>query len=246
MPNPIRRQLGWGISRAAALIAALAAVPLAAQAATYDAAADFSSANGGSSVWSYGWDPSDVAGAYTFTALDVYGADSDPVNGYKVWNSSTHNVLGTPGIWLNLGDHAQYGVAVGQVSLHPAEDHDHFANDNAAILRFTAPTAASYTIQAQFLAGDGGETEAWVVLDGGFASATALGVTSANPVYANTFNLAAGATVDFVVGHSWDDLWGDNTPVVVTISSAVPEPGTWALMAGGLGLLGAVRRRARR
>ncbi|MBP7520324.1 MAG: PEP-CTERM sorting domain-containing protein [Leptothrix sp. (in: Bacteria)] len=217
-----------------------------AQAASYDAAADFSSANGGSSVWSYGWDQSDAAGDYNFTALDLYASSNDPNTGYKTWNASTHSYFGTPGLWVNLGSSTLYGVAVGQLTLHPAEHQEGFANDNAAILRFTAPTAASYTVHAQFLTGDGGQTEAWIVRNDSFSSATALGITSADPVYAATLSLAAGETVDFVVGHSTDNLWGDNTPVIVTIQSAVPEPESWALIAGGLALLAGLRRRGAR
>ncbi len=217
-----------------------------AQTITYDAAADVSAANGGSSVWSYGWDVSDAAGAYTFTALDLYSADNDPNTGYKAWNASTHNHFGTPSMWVNLGSGTVYGVEVGQLSLHPAENQHGFSNDNAAILRFTAPTAASYTVHAQFLIGDGGQTEAWVVRNGSFAGATSLGVTSLEPTYSATLSMTAGETVDFVVGHSSDDLWADNTPVVVTIQSAVPEPETWALMAGGLALMARLRRRSGR
>jgi hypothetical protein len=217
-----------------------------AQAATYDAAADFSSANGGSSVWSYGWDVSDAAGAYTFTALDLYTSSNDPNSGYKSWNASTHNYAGTPGQWVNLGSSTVYGVAVGQLTLHPAEDQHGFDNDNAAILRFTAPTAASYTVNAQFLTGDVGQTDAWIVRNGSFSSATALGTTSADPVYSATLSLAAGETVDFVVGNGADNLWGDNTPVIVTIQSPVPEPESGALMAGGLALLARLRRRSGR
>jgi hypothetical protein len=215
-----------------------------AQAASYDAAADFSSANGGSSVWSYGWDVSDAAGAYNFTALDVYDSSNHPDTGYKTWNASSHSYFGTPGMWVNLGSGTRYGVAVGQLTLHPAEDQHGFDNDNAAILRFTAPTAASYTVNAQFLTGDIGETEAWVVRNG--SHAVALGVTSANPTYAATLSLAAGETVDFVVGNGADNLWGDNTPVIVTIQSPVPEPESGALMAGGLALLARLRRRGAR
>ena len=217
-----------------------------AQAASYDAAADFSSANGGSSVWSYGWDVSDAAGDYTFTALDLYDSSNHPDTGYKTWNASSHSYFGTPGMWVNLGSGTRYGVAVGQLTLHPAEDQHGFDNDNAAILRFTAPTAASYTVNAQFLTGDVGQTDAWIVRNGSFASATALGTTSADPVYSATLSLAAGETVDFVVGHSTDNLWGDNTPVIVTIQSPVPEPESGALMAGGLALLARLRRRSGR
>ena len=58
--------------------------------------------------------------------------------------------------------------------------------------------------------------------------------------------LQPGETVDFVVGNGADNLWGDNTPVIVTIQSPVPEPESGALMAGGLALLARLRRRSGR
>jgi hypothetical protein len=50
--------------------------------------------------------------------------------------------------------------------------------------------------------------------------------------------------VDFVVGNNGSFYYG-NTPIFVTVTTVVPEPGTYAMMLTGLGLLGfaAARRR---
>ena len=225
-----------------AISTALLAVinPLNAQAAVYDATADFSVINNNpNGVWSYGWDPADAAGAYTFTAFDQVSGSG--------WQTSSHNILGTPGIWKNISGSTAYGVAPGQLSLHPAEDQFSLANDNAAILRFTASISGTYNVSAQFFAGDSGDTLAWVVKNNAFSSALAsLGSTGSNPTYAtNNLLLQAGDTLDFVVGNSSDNLWSDNTPVSVTISAAVPEPETYALMLAGLGLVSFAARRRR-
>ena len=153
---------------------------------------------------------------------------------------------GTPGIWKNDSGFTQYGILSGQLSLHPAENQYGFANDNAAILRFTAQTDGSYDVNAQFFAGDGGDTIAWVVKNDDFANAVAsLGSTGGNPNYIASLNLQAGDTLDFVVGHSSDDLWADNTPVSIAINAPVPEPETYALMLAGHGLVGFAARRQR-
>ena len=222
----------------------LAATAVSAHAAGHDAAADFtfSQTSNPNGVWSYGWDVADAAGTYAFTALDVFNGNASAFG----WNSSTHNAAGTPGIWKNDAGNTQYGVLSGQLSLHPAENQYGFANDNAAILRFTAAVVGTYDINAQFFIGDGGDTVAWVVKNNDFSNAlVSLGSTGSNPTYIASLTLQAGDTLDFVVGHSSDDLWGDNTPVNVSINAPVPEPETYALMLAGLALVGFMARRQR-
>lgn len=46
-------------------------------------------------------------------------------------------------------------------------------------------------------------------------------------------------------GASVSDFAPDNSNLGVTVLSAVPEPGTWAMLAGGLALLGVAARRQR-
>lgn len=223
----------------------LAASAVSARAASHDATADFtfSQTSNPNGVWSYGWDMADAAGVYAFTALDVFNGNASAFG----WNASTHNVLGTPGIWKNDAGFPQYGVLSGQLSLHPAEDQFGFANDNAAILRFTAAAAGAYDINAQFLAGDGGDTVAWVVKNNDFANALmSLGSTGNTPTYIAILTLQAGETLDFVVGHSSDGYGFDNTPLNVTINAPVPEPETYALMLAGLGLVGFASRRQKK
>lgn len=61
--------------------------------------------------------------------------------------------------------------------------------------------------------------------------------------FSGTFSLASSTTLDFMVR---DFFLGDNAGgVALDITSAVPEPGTLALLASGLGGLGLRRKRIR-
>ncbi len=222
---------------AATLLAAAAWLP--AHATTWDAAADFSATTttNPNSVWSYGYNPAALAG-YQFEAFDSFAATATTAT----WNDSNYISLGTPAFWKNLSGSTVVTTLPGQVALHPGPD----SSADEAILRFTAPQAGVYSISAQFFAGDSGETDAWIVLNGDFASPlSSLGVTSTNPSYtAPSLLLAAGDTLDFVVG-SHGSYFSDTTPLAVQVS-AVPElPTAWLALAG-LGLLAGGRRLARR
>lgn len=233
-------------TRLAAVAALTLAVAAPASAATWNAAGDFTAASTANpnGVWSYGWDVADAAGDYTFTAFDEWHPGVTAFG----WGATSHNFVGTPGFWMNATGGSYFGIPDGWLALHPAEDQFGFSNDNAAILRFTAPSASSYSVTLQLDTGDSGLTEGWVVVNGQFASPLATLGTIGTPgvTWNGVVALAAGGTIDVVIGNSVDNLWADNTAVMLTVQSAVPEPAAWLAMLGGLALLGtAARRRAR-
>jgi len=216
-------------------LAALLGQP-AAQAATHVAAAEMTSTNP-SGVWQYGRDDHLTPG-YDFVAFDHF--DDGPAG--HGWNTPGYQSLGAPGIWINTAGATQYGVAHGQLSLHPGPDGGSASGD-AAILRFTAPSSASWQVSAQFLSGDGGATDAWVVLNGQFGTPLAsLGSTGLGVAFHQVVQMQAGDTLDFAVGNA-GSFFGDNTPLVLTVST-VPEPGSAVLLLAGL--LGLARRQSRR
>lgn len=224
------------------LTVALLAATSTGFAATYDAAADFTSATttNPNGVWSYGYDAAGDGGAYSLVPFDLYTPSASSL----LWQKTGYISLNTPAFFKALIGPIG-GTATGEVALHPGPATG-FANDDAAILRFTAPANGVYAVNSQFFVGDNGDTTAWVILNAQIASPLAsLGSTNANPSYTNgALSLSVGDTLDFVVGNTGSYFF-DTTPLNVTISS-VPEPQAWALWAGGLLAMGSlVRRRAR-
>jgi hypothetical protein len=202
-------------------------------AAIFDAVADFeTNTTNPNSVWSYGYDPASISG-YQFRPFDQRISD-----GYLVfWQDSNYVSYNTPSIYKNLGSSTIYGVLPGQVALHPGPA----SNGDAAILRFTAPQSTTYDVLGQFFVGDPyGDTDAQIVRNGSLFQS--LGSTTNNPNFgiSNLF-LATGDTLDFVIGNS-GSYAGDSTPVVLQISTAVPEPLT-LLGAGTAVLFGVMFKR---
>lgn len=220
------KQVLMAVSLAALLATA------SAKAADFDATVDFQTLSNPGSVWSYGYSPAGGAG-YAMTLFDQ-AANS-------AWSMSNYSTLGTPSIWLNLGAPAN-GVDTGQLALHPGP----VSFGDLAILRFTAPATAVYSVTGQFFAGDGGSMQGMIILNGDAANPlqSFSDTTDASVFAPLTLTLAAGAQLDFVVGNNGNFLFG-STPLSVQIS-AVPEPSSYLLTLGGLALIGcfAGRRRA--
>jgi hypothetical protein len=206
-------------------------------AATYDAAADFSSSsNTSSNVWSYGFTTS-LADGYGVVLFDTFSQ----MGSLSVWSSSTHNVLGAPAAWIDANAASEQRFA-----MHPGPN----AGADSAVLRFTAPTSGTYTVDGRFFAGDFGAMSGSVVL-GGLLSNPLFQIGSTTDAASSAFSfatltLAQGQTLDFLVGNN-GSFFGGSTPLSVSITqsvSSVPEPTSLALLlAGGVVLL-VLRRRA--
>jgi len=211
------------------LVTLLSSTP-AAQAAIFDAAADFSASDNPNSVWSYGW--SETLGSafhlYTDKGKDSFGND--------VWYDSphaqfvVHNGTGTvTSIWQ-----------VDQLGFGPGQ------NNTYSVIRWTAPSTEIYTITASFGAADNTTSDAHLQSNGnslfqgdinGFGSAVQFSPT--------TIAINAGDTIDFTVGWGANgNINSDNTSLSATIST-VPIPATiWLFGSALLGLFGASRKRA--
>jgi hypothetical protein len=195
-----------------------------AQAAVYDATADFSVTNGNpNGVWSYGWMNSDFSGsfnAYTNTVNTLWAQ----------WYTAGMSSDNTPAVAYNGTSSLQYGVAPGQLTLHPGPQ------TQASVLRFTAPTSGIYNISGQFFPGDSGSMSVGVR-----QGSTWLWQRSDSGSFSiNNYTLTSGSAIDFVV---YGGYYSGNTPLSLTISSSVPEPSAILLLGAGLASLAIVRKR---
>jgi hypothetical protein len=215
----------------APFVAALAALALATStsAQTYDATADFGIGSNPNGVWTYGVTTT-VGGT-----LDLLSVPSS-TSAFLFWNHPTLNDLNTPLIAKNISGGPIANIPNGFLTLHPGPT-------TQAVLRFTAPTTASYSLSTQFFSGDLGETTGFVLHNGTtlFSDTT----TSDSPSFGATLTLQVGDTLDIVVDKGADDYLFDNTPVTLVlqnVSTAAPEPATVALFLPS-GLVWLVRRR---
>ena len=208
------------------LAVALTGACAPAQALTYQPEQDWVDA-GHSGPWSFGWDHGTTA--YQFKAFDQF--TRDPAT--QRWQSADYQALGCPTAFLNLAASPLAGIAPGALALHPGPNAGNATGD-AAVLRFTAAWGGLYSVTARFDDGDIGETQAWVVLNSNFlAPVSSLGFTSPGANFQGTLALSAGDTLDFLVGNQ-GDFYFDSTSVAVSITTAVPEASTLALLLTGL------------
>jgi len=185
----------------------------------YNPTSDFSITNGNpNGVWSYGWMDN------AFTSFNLYGGKRKQLNETSPqWYRTPSSGDFTPCIWRNDSSAAASGVAPGQLSLHPSSSYE------ASVLRFIAPFEGDYHVVGSFLPGDIGSM--------------AVGIRQGHTwlwqaTNAGNFDLhaqmTAGGALDFAV---YNGYHFGNTPLTLTISTAVPEPSTFVAFAS-LSLMG--------
>jgi hypothetical protein len=248
-----RSLLATAARRGAALVALSVATAQSAHALYYDPAAAFStSSNQVGDLWSYGYSTTLGGPVTLFTTVNSSGT-------VDYWG-------GTPGVffnhdpsnWANL---ATWHLAPQQLGLHPGPSGEY------AVLRFTAPSAGSYMIDAVFAGADNGSgdmnyqpsgypyttTDVHVLFGSTTWGGGVSGYQATSTFNSGTVALAQGQTVDFAVGFGGNGYVFDMTALDVRIndvtvtppSTATPEPATLALVGGGLLLVGAAARRRR-
>ena len=196
------------------LFVALIATVGAAQAASFDAFTDFSTASNPNGVWTYGFETT-LGGALT-----LY----DQPSGTTVWRHSVVQSLGAP------ADFIAPMTTPTTAAFHPGP------TDQFSVFRFTAPSAAAYSLSSSFSPLDSTTTDVHVLLDNvsifdGIVDATH------SPTFSTLLALSTGETVDFAVG--WGEnqnFFSDSTALTATLRTveAVAEPGTLALLGTGL------------
>ncbi len=166
----------------------------------WDATADFSGAVNPNGAWSSGW-TSTVGGTLT-----TYPTTT----GNVAWYDPAINVLSTPSFFKNLTGSPVSGVPPGMLSLHPGCNASQFSE-----LRWTAPSSGAYLVNVRFFAGDSGDTQGTVLVNG--TPVLALASTGPGPAYFGALTLSAGDRVQIVVGVAGDGCFNDSTPLTALI-----------------------------
>lgn len=222
-------------------ILSILALASAAAIGSADLVGDYSITNGNpNGNWTYG---SMNFPAGTFTAFTTSGTTtlSSPTPATLEFWSST-NAPALPMSYklisgsLNGLNGGVGGINVGDVVLHPSASE-------FATARYTVPTTGLYDLDLWFGAGDGftsnGNVD--VVLVHNTSTLFSVKNTAIGGTFSSSLvNLAAGDTLDVMVGSGTDGFFYDSTPVNLKIT-AVPEPASLAVM--GIGLAAISRRR---
>ena len=208
---------------AAAALATGASVPAAAT--TYSLAGDF-----GSSVFQYGTVTSN-GGANAFSAFGQSDCSDIGVSGLCFRGTEKYQV--------------EFQRDANNVLVHPGPN-----DGQNSFLMFVAPHNGVYTYDVTVTRADSGDGVNLFTFNSSDGTKPFIATVNAGaPTY--TFNysqlLTAGQKVGLGIdrGGAGNNYYNDSTFFSGTISGAVPEPASWALMLGGFGIAGASMRRRR-
>lgn len=141
----------------------------------------------------------------------------DGSTGMRAWRSKSFSTP-DPNVSCNLGSNTYRMAGIewvpGRLSCHPGPKGEF------SVIRFTAPKAGDYRVQARFLAIDRQTTTSVHVLAADrsvFAGGLRLDGAEPEARYEGTLALQAGATVDFAVGYGNGSYICDSTGLEVQI-----------------------------
>jgi hypothetical protein len=211
-------------------------VASAAQAETWDAAIDFSASNNPNGVWKYGW--SSTLGG-TFQQLTYPLAYNESVD---VWIPSSGDSI-VPNVGQNHSDNIVIDFIncitwqPNQMFFHPGQYGER------AVVRWVAPQDASLSISCAFSGLDqggigcpGGCTSDVHVLHNNVSllDGDVIGYgAGSGPNWSLLTSVAAGDTIDFVVGYGSNGSYIDDCTSIVAQITVIPEPSTFIMLCIG-------------
>ena len=197
---------------------------------TYDAANDFSATTIPNGVWTYGW--SHTLGSSFI--LDSLRQNTDSLDFWEGGVQTGAPPGSFPTIFHNgtnstITYAGTVSVPPGQLGFHPGP------NGEYAVIRFTTPTAAVYSLNSAFQGLDFSgptSTDVHILLDGTSIFDGTVGAFGSGPSFSKTLSLQLGDTLDFVVGYGPNKTYfNDSTGLSATLSvPSVPEPASLMLL----------------
>jgi hypothetical protein len=172
----------------------------------WDLSADFSATDNPNGLWTYGWTESDGSGF----ALATPWTDGWGIDHWGGWRASD----GNPNMYHNGTSEPieTYGFThfPGETIFHPGP------NDERFVVRWTAPGAGSYRVEAEFNSKHSGATDVSVLWNGTLLHDA--GLDGSESSYQGALTLAADDRIDFTVGYGPDhNFCCDSTGIRVTI-----------------------------
>jgi hypothetical protein len=221
--------------RKAVLAAVLTlALPLSAQAVSYNAVAQFSLAGNPNGVWSYGYG----VGGSSFNTMNVASVSCITYAGTSCFSVGG----GLPIIGRN---ETASPITIAGTALIPTDVlwmHPGDADNLDSILRFTAPVAGDYSFAGAFsrldFTGNGDGVVVSVFENGNllFFNMVSPPIYDTSVAFGQTLTLSANDVLDFSVNRNAEYTY-DSTGLSLVVS-LIPEPGTLTLLSVGLaGLL---------
>lgn len=187
--------------------------------------------------WSYGYRFTLESTALTLFPTTHHFGDSNPFQGFN-WNTTvvSVNTTASPQFWSSMGP-----FSPGEMFLHTGNSNEF------AIVRWTAPAAGTYQLDADWRLLDGSSTgiTTSVVINGSAVfDQTVFPLPLGTSADSRSVTLNAGDIVDFALGPNGSNL-SDVTAFNATVSN-VPEPSSALLLTlGGVAMLQRWRRVAK-